>query len=75
MALKVIWSPQAIKSFSDIVDYLQNNWTEKEVINFIRQSNKSIEQISQNPKLFAESQKKKNQHRAFIFKPVSLIYR
>ncbi len=75
MALKVIWSPQAIETFSEIVDYLHKYWTEKEVTNFVRQSNKIIEHICYNPGMYRESEKKKHQHRAFIFKPVSLVYR
>ena len=75
MALNVIWSPQAIQTFSEIIDYLHKNWTEKEIRNFVQQSNKIIEHICLNPEMYQESQKKKHQYRAFIFKPVSLVYR
>ena len=75
MALKVIWSPQAIDTFAEIVDYLQTNWTEREIKKFVQKSNVVIELINQNPKMYKASEKKKYHHKAFIFKPVSLVYR
>jgi plasmid stabilization system protein ParE len=75
MALKVIWSPQAVETFSEIINYLQNKWTEKEIKNFVQKSNSIIEHICENPYLYKVSLKKKNLHKAFIFKPVSLVYR
>ncbi|MDX6190789.1 hypothetical protein SGQ83_15625 [Flavobacterium sp. Fl-318] len=29
MALKFIWTPQAIKGFNSVVDYLEAKWTAK----------------------------------------------
>ena len=35
MALKIIWSSRAEKGYDQIVSYLIDNWTEKEVKMFI----------------------------------------
>ncbi len=75
MALTVIWSPQAVKSFEEIIEYLETNWTEKEIKNFVQKSNTIIGHICLKPKMYQESNKKKHQHKAFIYKPVSLVYR
>ena len=39
MAFKIRWTPEAEESFDKIIDYLENNWTEKEVQNFVRNAN------------------------------------
>jgi plasmid stabilization system protein ParE len=75
MALTLIWSPQAMASFDEIIEYLNENWTENEVKKFVQKSNSIIENICLNPSMYQESEIKKYQHKAFIFKPVSLIYR
>ena len=35
MAIKLVWSKRADKGYGHIVNYLENEWTEKEVINFV----------------------------------------
>jgi addiction module RelE/StbE family toxin len=32
---KIIWSPKAFQDYTSIIDYLQSNWTTKEVQHFI----------------------------------------
>ena len=44
MAKKVIWSSRAIASFDKIIDYLEKEWTEKDVRNFIFKTQKTITQ-------------------------------
>ncbi len=33
MALKFIWTKQAVKGFNKVVDYLEAKWTSKEILN------------------------------------------
>ncbi|WP_281235479.1 hypothetical protein [Flavobacterium gelatinilyticum] len=33
MALKFIWTSQAVKGFNKVVDYLEEKWTKKEILN------------------------------------------
>ena len=75
MALKVVWSPQAIESYDEVITYLKNNWSEKEIKKFVRKSNAVIELICINPKMYKLSSKNKHLHKAFLFKPLSLVYR
>jgi hypothetical protein len=35
MAKEIIWSPQSEETFYKVVEYLQENWTENELNNFI----------------------------------------
>jgi hypothetical protein len=35
MALEIYWTQEAIDSFNKIINYLETNWTEREVNGFI----------------------------------------
>lgn len=73
MAYKIIWSPKAINSFENVIEYLDKHWTLKEVINFVKHSEKTIQIISQNPYLFRRSEKQ-NIHEVLVTKHNLLLY-
>jgi len=75
MAKKVIWSPEATEFFELVIEYLENNWTEKEVEHFIKATEKVIEIISAQPKLYRAAKKKKNVHEALITKHNLMLYK
>jgi plasmid stabilization system protein ParE len=52
MVKEIRWTPEALKSFQKVIDYLETNWTEKEVKSFITSTNRVAQFISQNPKMF-----------------------
>ncbi len=73
MAFIIRWTPEAEETFDGIIEYLLHKWTEKEVRNFARKSQKVIEQIRINPFQFKAS----NFHKirtALITKHNSLLY-
>lgn len=74
MALKIFWTKRAEKTFDKVVAYLEKEWTENEVQNFIRKTNLITEYISERPKMFPAS-KKLNIHKAVITKQNSLLYK
>ena len=49
MALKARWTEEAEETFKAVIEYLENNWTEKEVRNFVRKTNEVIKQIEIHP--------------------------
>jgi len=49
MSYQIIWSPQANYSYQQILKYLQNRWTEREINNFIERTEEVLFFISQNP--------------------------
>ena len=75
MALTIKWTKQAELSFANIIDYLGNNFTEREIKNFISKSNSVIAQISVTPLMFIHSGKKQNISEAVIAPQCLLIYR
>ncbi len=72
---KILWTQHAISELEQTVKYLEENWTEKELGNFSRELDHTIELISKNPLLFQVSTKKKNIRRAVIAKYTNLHYR
>jgi plasmid stabilization system protein ParE len=73
--MKIKWTPKARNTYFSILDYLDKEWSEKEVIKFIIQVNSILMQISETPKMFKASKSKLNIRRAIITKHNSLYYR
>lgn len=57
MALEIIWSTRAEKGFDKIVNYIELNWTEREIRNFMKESYEFFELLRKNPKLLQPSKK------------------
>jgi plasmid stabilization system protein ParE len=74
MAKEIIWSPQSEETFYKVVEYLQENWTENELNNFIVATEKVIRYISENPLMFRKTNKK-NIHEALVTPQNLLIYK
>jgi plasmid stabilization system protein ParE len=75
MPKQVIWSPQSENDFSNILEYLLQNWDKKVVIRFIDIVDELINQITINPKQFPVIQKKLKIRKCVITKHNSLYYR
>lgn len=73
--MEVIWSSKARITFFNILDYLDTNWTKKEIIQFHQRTEIIIRAIRKNPGIFPHSLKHKNIRRAVIDKNNSLFYR
>jgi len=73
MALVARWSKEAEDTFDEIIKYLEDNWTEKEIRNFVGSANKVIEQIEKNPYQFKASRFQEIR-KALITKHISLFY-
>jgi len=74
MAHEVIWLPKAENRYDEIIAYLAENWTEKEIIRFVARTEDVIKNISDNPHLYRKSSKK-NIHEAIITKHNVLLYK
>ena len=48
----IIWSPLAESDFGQILEYLYHKWTQQVTIQFIEITEKTIQQVAANPKLF-----------------------
>ncbi len=70
----VFWTDKAQETAIDIVDYLRQEWTEKEVNAFLDEVDRTINAIEIYPKLFRQSAKRKSVHLALINKHTILVY-
>lgn len=75
MALKFIWTAQAIKGFDKVVDYLEEKWTKKEILNLENKIQQVVNQINLNPEQFPKSTKSKSLYKAIVNKNNYLIYK
>lgn len=74
MSNRIIWSPEAQKSYSEILDYLNEQWGQTAVSRFIDRTESIIGFIRKYPKQYIFSETK-NAYRAVVVKQVSLFYR
>lgn len=75
MAYKIIWTKQAINGFDKIINYLSENWTEKEIIRFINETDRFFEILSQFPEILQRTARKENVRRGPINKLTVITYR
>jgi hypothetical protein len=74
MALKIFWTEEAIFSYNKVIDYLIDNWTEREVVKFTDALTKKLTLLSSGNVTF-KSSIKKSYHETLITKHNLLIYR
>ena len=72
---KILWTDHALSELKNTIEYLEENWTERELKNFSQELDHTIELISKNPELFQISKKKKNVRRAVVARFNNLYYR
>jgi len=75
MVYKIIWSPSAVKTYINNIEYLETLWAEREVLNFINSVKRKIQLLSTNPNLGSPTNKRKNLRKSVIHKRVVLFYR
>ena len=75
MAVVVKWTNEARVTFDKNINYLIENWTEREIKNFVKQANHIISRIETNPEMFTPSQKNPMIRRALINKYIVLYYK
>jgi plasmid stabilization system protein ParE len=75
VAVKIIWSPRATKTFNAIIEYLEANFTDKEISAFLRKTNRVLAVISDKPDIFKPDEAVRNAHNVVITRQTSLIYR
>ena len=62
------WSAHALNELKETFDYLETNWTEREMNKLGLEIEKTLKLISINPELFPITRKRKNVRRAMVTK-------
>ncbi|WP_194778570.1 type II toxin-antitoxin system RelE/ParE family toxin [Pararhodonellum marinum] len=75
MALEIVWTKRAQQGFDNIIQYLLTHFTEKEIREFVRQSNEFFQLLAKYPELLEETKHQKNLRRGPINKHTILTYR
>lgn len=57
MTRSVTWSPVAKRSYYQILEYLEEHWTQKELSAFINRTEEAIGHSCENPLLYPNSKK------------------
>jgi len=71
----VLWTQEAEDSFYEIVDYLNENWTEREYLNFESETHGIIAIITKHPYIYPATDHDKNVRKAVMMKLISVYYR
>jgi plasmid stabilization system protein ParE len=73
MVVKVTWSPRAIAAFKRTIEYLELEWTEKEVTNFVDAVDDKLELLMKQPRV-GTLLGKPNYFKTQVHKRVTLVY-
>lgn len=71
---KLLWSDRALGDLKNIIHYLTQNWTDREIRNFARRLDKRLELIVINPQLFPKTDKRKNTRQSVLSKHTVIYY-
>lgn len=72
---KTLWTDNALKELEKTIEYLEENWTEKELRNLALNLEETLTLVSQNPNLFQVSDTKKEIRRVIVLSHNTLYYR
>jgi plasmid stabilization system protein ParE len=72
---KIFWTDNALKELQKTIEYLEENWTEKELRNLAKNLEKTLTLISQNPYIFQASDVKKDVRRSVILTLNTMYYK
>ena len=72
---KIVWTSIAEADLENVITYLEDNWTHRELNKFSKNLDKIITLIKNNPQTFPKSNFKINVRRAVVNKQNTLYYR
>jgi plasmid stabilization system protein ParE len=75
MALKVVWTKQAILGFDRLIQYLSIHFSDREVRRFVKETNSLVQLLAEYPELLQQTHVHKNLRRGPINKKTVLTYR
>ena len=73
--MEIIWSAKAKITFFSVIDYLNSNWTKKEMLQFYQRTHITLNAIKKNPDIFPASSKNKEIRKGIIDKNNSFFYK
>jgi len=71
---KIFWSDEALNNLKEILEYIENRWTERELNHFSKLLDDNLNLIQFSPKLFPKVDKFPNLRRNVISPQTSIYY-
>ncbi len=71
---KILWTDFALSELENTIEYLEENWTERELRNLALEIEETLNLLSHNPNLFQASEVKKDIRRVVVAKHNTLYY-
>ena len=75
MAFEIVWTQRAINGFDEVVLYLKTHWTDREIVNFVQETQEFLILLSSFPYLLQRTSKFKNVYRGPLNKVTTITYR
>jgi len=75
MALRIVWTPQAEKGLGNLLEYLQEEWSAKEILALEKRVIELMERISKYPRICPPSGKYPNIRKGMVDKNNYIVYR
>lgn len=72
---KIKWTAHALAELADTIQFLEDNWTERELNQFANAVDNTVEIMSRHPEIYPFSGTKKNIRKAVIDKNNTIYYR
>ena len=72
---KILWTDFALIELEKTIEYLEENWSPRELKNLAQEIEKTLSLLSHNPNLFQASEIKKEIRRVVVAKHNTLYYR
>ena len=71
---EILWTDTAKTSFNKIIEYLQSEWTDKEVGKFVNQTVNFLSNLKRFPEMCRPSAKRRNVRIGIINKQTHIVY-
>lgn len=71
---KLVWTNEAIAGLEDIIEYIGNKFSEKDISTFIKKLDDQLKFIQSNPKAFPLSAKSPSIRRAIVARLTSIYF-
>lgn len=71
---RIIWSDASLNNLKSIIEYLQNNWTEREIKKFAQLLDNRISFLTSNPYSFPATNHPMKLRKIVISKQISIFY-
>ena len=74
MDYKIFWSDESLENLDNILSYLEEEWTSKEIEKFKSKLGKQIQLIAESPKIFPVSQFQPRLRKAVLSRHTTVFY-